>query len=122
MNNEILNENKNVICQFENVLIIFGNDKCDNFFNGLLCLCFIPNPTPDTPCPTNKFNNIDVLLPRNDFLKYIFGIEINNENFCDNINGYYNYQLLYPMSARTPFRIRGSTLEPTIVFNGNIWY
>ena len=51
---------------------------------------------PDTHGSTNKFNNTVVLLPENNFLEYICGIDhggigqINNGNFYDNIDGYYN--------------------------------
>ena len=60
-------ENENVNCQFVNV---FGNDKCDNCFNGLLYWM---------PKHTNKFNNSCVLLSENNTLEYIFGVVF----YCD---------------------------------------
>ena len=115
MNNEILNENTNVNREFGNVLI-FGNDKCDNFFNGLFCWI---------PSRANKFNNSGVLLSENNILEYIFGIEcemicqMNNDNFCNIILFMNIINLLYPTPAPTLACTPDSTPQPTNTFNGN---
>ena len=62
-------------------------------------------------------------MPENNIFEYIFGIEddmtcqINNQNFYDNINEY--YQMLYSALASTPAWKPGCTAPPTTVFNEN---
>ena len=103
LNVEFVNEktNENVNCEFD----------FKKHFGGSLCLT--PAPRPATRL---DFNDISTLLCENYILEDVFGVAndivcnmICNENFYDNINGY--FQLLYPTPISIP------TPKPTIGFN-----
>ena len=100
------------------------------FFNGQSYSYYptprqTPTPTVHIPATAIEFNSTytDVVLSKNNILEYIFGVAndivrdmigvINNENFYDNINGY--YQLLHPTHAPSS----APTPQSTIVFNKN---
>ena len=116
INNEILNENTNVNRELVN-LYVFGNDKCDNFFNGLFCWI---------PSRANKFDKSGVLLTENNIVEHIFGIEyemicrMNNENSYDVILLMNIINLLYPTPDRTLACTPDSTRQSTSTFNGNV--